>query len=455
MRYRDYEPEQMYLLPVSMRDWLPQDHLCYFVRDVVGQLDLSEIYRSYGNSQGGQPPYHPVMMTGLLFYAYCVGVPSSRKIEKKTYEDVAFRVLSADSHPDHDTISEFRHRHLQALAGLFVQVLRLCRQAGLVKLGHICLDGTKVRANASRHKAMSYVRMEVKERELEDKVAELLGRAESVDAEENRLYGKGVRGDDLPEELRYHESRLKKIKEAKAALEAEAREKALEKQRDQKAKERQHRGKKKHRGRKAKPPKREPKPSAQRNFTDPESRMMLDSSSQAYVYGYNCQAAVDEESQVIVASDTTQQAVDKKQVEPMLRKIKDNVKRNPEKLSADAGYYSESNIKLLRKRRIDCYIPPDRQLHNQKEIPSPRGRPPRDLSVADRMRRKLRTDKGKQTYAKRKEVAEPVFGQIKGARGLRQFLFRGLEKVSAEWDLWCLTHNILKLFRSGWTPELA
>ena len=455
MRYREYEPEQMYLLPVSMREWLPQDHLCYFVRDVVGQLDLSEIYRSYDNSQGGQPPYHPVMMTSLLFYAYCVGVASSRKIEAKTYEDVAFRVLSADNHPDHDTISEFRHRHLKALAGLFVQVLRLCRQAGLVKLGHICLDGTKVRANASRHKAMSYARMEVRERELEEKVAELLGRAESVDAEEDRLYGKGVRGDELPEDLRYHESRLKKIKEAKAALEAEARETAEEKRCEIEAKERKRRGKKERRGRKARPPDAEPKPSAQRNFTDPESRMMLDSSSQAYVYGYNCQAAVDEESQVIVASDTTQQAVDKKQVEPMLHRIKDNVKRNPRKLSADAGYYSESNIKLLRKRRIDGYIPPDRQGHNQEEISSPRGRPPRDLSVADRMRRKLRTVEGKKTYAKRKEVAEPVFGQIKGARGFRQFLFRGLEKVSAEWDLWCLTHNILKLFRSGWTPKLA
>lgn len=455
MRYRDYEPEQIYFLPVSMSEWLPESHLCYFIRDVVRQLDLREIYNSYDNSQGGQPPYHPVMMTSLLFYAYCVGVPSSRKIEIKTYEDVAIRVLSADNHPDHDTISEFRQRHLRALAGLFVQVLKLCRQAGLVKLGHVCLDGTKVRANASRHKAMSYARMEVKERELEEKVAELLGRAESVDAEENRLYGKGVRGDELPEELRYHQSRLKKIKEAKASLEAEAREKARKKLQEQKDKERMRRGKGKHRGRKAKPPKEEPKQKAQRNFTDPESRMMVEGSSKAYVYGFNCQAVVDADSQVILATDTTQEATDKKQIEPMLNKIKDNVKTKPEKLSADAGYYSESNIKLLRKRRIDCYIPPDRQLHNRNDMSWPRGRPPDNLSTADRMRRKLRTVKGKKTYAKRKEVAEPVFGQIKGARGFRQFLFRGLEKVSAEWALWCLTHNILKLFRSGWTPKPA
>jgi transposase len=455
MRYREYEPEQMYLLPVSLREWLPESHLCYFIRDVVRQLDLSEIYQSYDNSQGGQPPYHPLMMTGLLFYAYCVGVPSSRKIEVKTYEDVAFRILAAESHPDHDTISEFRQRHLRALAGLFVQVLKLCRQAGLVRLGHVCLDGTKVRANASRHKAMSYSRMEVKERELEEKVAELLRRAEQVDAEEDRRYGKGLRGDELPEELRYHESRLKKIKEAKASLEAEAREKAQKKLQEQKDKELRHRGQGKRRGRKAKPPKEEPKQKAQRNFTDPESRLMVEGSSKAYVYGFNCQAAVDEESQVILATGTTQEATDKKQIEPMLHKIKENVKTRPKKLSADAGYYSESNIKLLNKKGIDSYIPPDRQTHNQRELPSPRGRPPDNLSTADRMRRKLRTVKGKQTYARRKEVAEPVFGQIKGARGLRQFLFRGLEKVSAEWDLWCLTHNVLKLFRSGWTPKLA
>jgi transposase len=455
MRYREYDPEQLYLLPVSLREWLPESHLCYFIRDVVGQLDLSEIYNSYDNSQGGQPPYHPVMMTSLLFYAYCVGVPSSRKIEVKTYEDVAFRVLSADDHPDHDTISEFRQRHLRALAGLFVQVLKLCRGAGLVKLGHVCLDGTKVRANASRHKAMSYARMEVKERELEEKVTELLRRAESVDAEENRLYGKGIRGDELPEELRYHQSRLKKIREAKASLEAEAGEKAQKKLQEQKDKELKHRGKGKRRGRKAKPPKEEPKQKAQRNFTDPESRMMVEGSSKAYIYGFNCQAAVDEESQIILASGTTQEATDKKQIEPMLHKIKDNVKSNPEKLSADAGYYSESNIKLLRKKGVDCYIPPSRQTHNQEEISAPRGRPPDNLSTADRMRRKLRTLEGRKIYAKRKEVVEPVFGQIKGARGLRQFLFRGLEKVSAEWDLWCLTHNILKLYRSGRMPKLA
>jgi hypothetical protein len=378
-------------------------------------------------------------MVKLLFYACCVGVPSSRKIEKKTYEDVAFRVLAAGEHPDHDTISEFRHRHLQSLAGLFIQVLQLCRRAGLVKLGHVVLDGTKVKANASRHKAMSYGRLQAKERELERKVKELLEQAELVDAEEDRLYGKGIRGDEL----------------AEAKAKAEAKNQEIERKNPtDPLREKKNKGKKR-RGRKFKPISAQPKASAQRNFTDPDSRMMLDNSTKAFIYGYNCQAAVDAHNQIIIATATTQAATDKNQLEPMLREIKKNVKIKSAKLSADAGYYSEANIKLLEKAKIDCYIPPDKQGHNQKDTPAPRGRPPDNLSTADRLRRKLKTVRGKKIYAKRKEVVEPVFGQIKGARGLRQFLLRGSEKVSPEWDIWCLTHNVLKLFRSGWTPKFA
>lgn len=463
MKYRDYQPDQMYLLPPNMREWLPEDHLCYFISDVVNQLDLSAIYDSYDNSQGGQPPYHPLMTTKLLIYAYCVGVSSSRKIERKTYEDVAFRVLAAGDHPDHDTISEFRHRHLKVLVGLFVQVLELCGKAGLVKLGHVSLDGTKVKANASKHKAMSYGRMKARERELEKKVEELLNKAEQVDAEEDSRYGKGVRGDELPQELRYHQSRLQKIREAKAALEAEARVAADQplrsfgQRKELKAKEKKRKPKsKRHGGRKAKPLSDEPPDSSQRNFTDPDSRIMIDDSSKAFVYGYNCQAAVDEHSQIIIATGTSQQSNDKKQIEPMLKEIKKNVKAKPQKLSADAGYYSEANIELLKKEKIDSYIPPDKQRHNRIEIPPPRGRIPSDLSVADRMRRKLKTAKGKKVYAKRKEVVEPRLwrGQIKAVRDFRQFLMRGIDKVSAEWDLWCLTHNLLKLFRSGWSPTV-
>lgn len=454
MKFRDYEPDQLYLLPPNLREWLPDGHLSYFIGDLVDQLDLTSIYESYNGSQGGQPPYHPLLMVKLLFYAYCVGVPSSRKIEKKTYEDIAFRVLAAGEHPDHDTISGFRHRHLQSLAGLFIQVLQLCRRAGLVKLGHVVLDGTKVKANASRHKAMSYERLQAKERELEQKVKELLEQAELMDAEEDRLYGKGIRGDELPEELRFHESRLKKLKELKASIETEAQAKAEVKNQAVERKEKKDKGKKR-RGRKFKPISAEPKPSAQRNFTDPDSRMMLDGSTKAFIYGYNCQAAVDAHNQIIIATATTQAATDKNQLEPMLREIKKNVKIKSAKLSADAGYYSEANIKLLDKAKIDCYIPPDKQGHNQKDTPGPRGCPPKNLSTADRLRRKLKTVRGKNTYAKRKEVVEPVFGQIKGARNLRQFLLRGLDKVSPEWDIWCLTHNVLKLFRSGWLPKFA
>jgi hypothetical protein len=391
----------------------------------------------------------------LLIYAYCVGVPSSRKIEKKTYEDVAFRIIAAGDHPDHDTIAEFRHRHLQSLGGLFVQVLQLCRQAGLVKLGHVSLDGTKVKANASKHKAMSYGRMKLRERELEEKVAELLRRAERADAEEDSRYGKGVRGDELPEELRFHQSRLKKIREAKAALEAEARQLAERQRAEEKERERPAAAGKRHRGRKAKPPSGEPSAKAQRNFTDPDSRIMIDGSTKAFVQGYNCQALVDQHSQVIIATNLTQESNDKQQIGPMLEKIKKNIGANPKKLSADAGYFSETNISLLNKAKIDSYIPPNKRCHNRPESPPPRGRMPGDLSLADRMRRKLSTVKGKKVYAKRKEVVEPVFGQIKEGRGLRQFLMRGVEKVSPEWDIWCLTHNILKLFRNNWCPKPA
>jgi hypothetical protein len=375
---------------------------------------------------------------------------------------VAFRIIAAGDHPDHDTISGFRHRHLQALAGLFVQVLQLCCQAGLVKLGHVSLDGTKVKANASKHKAMSYNRMKIRERELEKKVEELLKKAEKVDAEEDSRYGKSVRGDELPEELRFHQSRLRKIKEAKAALEAEARQLANQQRKELEAEEKKRERKgKRHRGRKArtclgtKPPSGEPSAKAQRNFTDPDSRIMIDGSTKAFVQGYNCQALVDQHSQVIIATNLTQESNDKKQIAPMLEKIKKNMNTNPKKLSADAGYFSETNIELLSKEKIDAYIPPNKQRHSRIETPSPRGRIPSGLSTADRMRRKLSTVKGKKVYAKRKEVVEPVFGQIKEGRGLRQFLMRGVEKVSPEWDIWCLTHNVLKLFRCGWCPKPA
>ena len=438
--FRDYQPNQLLLLPQDMREWLPEDHLAHFVGDVVDELDLSTIMASYDGSAGGQPAYHPLMMVKLLFYAYAVGVPSSRKIERDTYDSVPFRVLAAGAHPDHDTIAEFRRRHLAALAGLFVAVLRLCRQAGLVKLGHVALDGTKVRANASRHKAMSYGRMEEKERELAAVVERLLAEAEATDAAEDARYGRGKRGDELPEELRFKRSRLEKIRAAKRALEEAARREAEAAG-----------GKQGGSG----SPKGKPRARAQRNFTDPDSRIMRDGATKAYVQGYNCQVAVDAECQVIVAAAVTQECNDKQQLVPMVKRIRANMgRRKPHRLSADSGYYSDASIGQLQRRRIDPYIATGKSKHGTIE-PAPRGRIPKGLSRKERMARKLRTVAGRRIYGKRKEVAEPVIGQIKEERGYRQFSLRGLGKVAAEWLLICLTHNLLKLFRWSWQPALA
>ena len=452
-QFRPYEPNQLLLLPPDMRTWLPEDDLVYFIMDVVRGLELSAIYRDYDQAKGGQPPYDPRMMAGLLLYAYCVGVFSSRKIEKATYHSVPFRVLCADQHPDHDTIAEFRKRHLKALSGLFVQVLRLCQTVGLVKLGHVALDGTKVRANASKHKAMSYGRMEKKARELEEEVARLLSEAEAVDAQEDAVYGKGKRGDELPEELRYKQSRLMKIKEAMQALEQEAQERREEIRRQQEAKEKEDRDRK---GRNPKEPSGTPDPRAQRNFTDPESGIMKEGATGSFEQCYNCQTAVDHKAQVIVAATVTQQANDKKQFKPVLEKLKENTgDKKPKKLSADAGFFSEANATYCALEGIDAYLATQKHRHNKPPEPAPRGRIPRDATVKDRMARKLLTIKGRCTYALRKQIVEPVFGQIKEVRGFRRFLLRGLEQVRAEWEMICITHNLLKLFRSGLAPKLA
>lgn len=451
-RFRPYELDQLALLPADMKEWLPEDDLVYFVLDVVGRLDLSAIYGSYDGSQGGQPPYDPRLMVNLLLYGYCVGVVSSRQIEKATYHSVPFRILSAGQHPDHDTIAAFRQRHLEALAGLFVQGLRLCQKAGLVKLGHVSLDGTKVQANASKHKAMSYGRMEKKASELRAEVEALLAQAEAVDAEEDGRYGQGQRGDELPEELRFKQSRLAKIEAAMEALEAEALAEAEAQQPDYEAKKAawEERGQ---RGRPPKEPSPEPEPKRQHNFTDSESRIMP--SGKSFVQGYNCQIAVDEEAQVIVAAHVTQHTNDKQELVPLLEELKANTDgQTPDRCSADSGYFSEDNIEALVADHIDPYVATGRQCHGEKLLPV-RGRIPQDASAKERMARKLRTAKGRATYSKRKHIAEPPFGQIKEARGFRRFSLRGLVKVGLEWDMVCLTHNLLKLFRSGWVANPA
>jgi len=451
--FRPYNIDQLLLLPPDMTDWLPQEHLVYFIRDVVGQMDLSAIYKNYDGSKGGYPAYHPEMMVALLIYAYCVGVASSRKIEKATYELIPFRVLAADQHPDHDTIAEFRRRHLEALAALFIQVLRLCQKAGLVKLGHVSLDGTKVRANASKHKAMSYARMEKNVIELEAEVKRLLAEAEAIDEAEDGRYGKDRHGDELPEDLRYKQGRLAKIKEAKEALEREARDRAEQQRLEQDNKRQQREASGEHRGRPPKAPSEKPKGKAQYNFTDPESRIMKDGATKAFEQCYNCQAAVDGHSQVIVATGLSQEANDKEQLKPVVERLKSNLEGNkPMRMTTDSGYFSEDNVTYLAQEQIDGYVATGRIKHGDQPMPVPRGRIGKDANLKERMSRKLRTLKGRAIYSKRKEISEPVFGQIKHVRGFRQFLLRGVRKVSAEWDLICLGHNMLKLFRSNWKP---
>jgi len=423
--YRTYLPEQDLLLPPSLRDWLPENHLTHFVSDVVDQLDLRAIESVYEMDERGQPPYHPRMMTKILIYGYCVGVFSSRKIQKKLVEDVGFRMLAAGNEPDFRTISDFRKLHLQALQGLFDQVLQITLRAGAMKLGRVVLDGSKVKANASKHRAMSYGRMREDEKRLKEEVQKLLQQAENVDAEEDARYGRDRTGDEWPAELARRETRLQKIQQAKRALEERAREQA---QREGQSVEQA-----------------KPEEKAQYNFTDPESRIMK--GADGFVQAYNAQIAVEPDFQLIVGQRVTPAANDKQQMVPTVEAIRQQAGQKPEEVLIDSGYCSEPNLKYLEKEKIEGFVATDRELHRDPKQPCPRGPLLRGASRVDRMRRKLQTQAGAAVYATRKTIVEPVFGQIKQARGFRQFLLRGLEKVQGEWAMVCLTHNILKLHR--------
>jgi len=455
---------QSLLFPPSLHDWLPEGHLARFLVDVVSALDLGAIYASYEEKDGrGQSAYAPAMMLRVLLYGYATGVYSSRKLEAKTYEDVAFRYLSADAHPDHDTLAEFRKRHLEALAGLFTQALLLCEKAGLVKLGHVAIDGTKIKANASKHKAMSYARMGETEQRLKQEIDALLQQAEATDAAEDAQYGKGRRGDELPEELARRESRLKKIAQAKAELEQEAREKAERERAEAEAKlaarrEQEEQTGKKMRGREPRvpdPEQAQPQARAQRNFTDPDSRIMPDGANKgSFLQGYNAQAAVDAKAQVIVAAEVTQETTDNHQLLPMLAQVKENMGRQTDSASADAGYWSEANATDESVAGIDLHIAIGRDKHGET-IETANEPPPGEATAKEAMRRKLRTEAGRSIYKMRKAIVEPVFGQIKERRGFRRFSLRGLDNVRREWKLVCLTSNLLKLFGSGWTLKAA
>ena len=423
--YKTYLPEQDLLLPPSLRQWLPENHLAYCVSDVVDQLDLSAIESVYEEEDRGQPPYHPRMMVKILVYSYCVGVFSSRRMEKRLVEDVPFRVLAAGNEPDFRTLADFRKNHLKALEELFEQVLRLALEVGALKLGRVALDGSKVKANASKHKAMSYGRMEETEKRLRKEVRELLKQAEAVDEEEDKRYGRERQGEELPEELQRRETRIARILEAKKALEERAREKAEgEKKDDQEAK---------------------PESKAQYNFTDPESRILK--GSDAFVQGYNTQVAVEPTLQLIVGQRVTQATNDKQQMVPLIEVVQEQSGQKPEEVLADSGYCSEENLKYLAKRRMEGFVATEKQKHGERNEPCKRGPLPKGASRVERMKRKLQTKVGAAVYASRKYIVEPVFGQIKQARGFRQFLLRGLEKVRGEWALVCMTHNLLKFHK--------
>ena len=422
--YRPYVPEQDLLLPPSLREWLPEDHLAFFVSDLIDQLDVSAITSVYEDEDRGYPPYHPVMLTKVVVYAYCVGVFSSRRIQRRLVEDVAFRVLAAGNEPDFRTIADFRKRHLPALRGFFEQVLHLARELGAPRVGRVALDSSKLKANASKHKAMSYGRMREKQRQLREEVKQLLDQAEATDAAEDAEYGPDRRGDELPAELQRRESRLKRIREAKRALEARAKDEAAAA------------------GKPAASAK--PDPKAQYNFTDPESRIMK--GPDGFVQAYNVQVAVDE-LQLIVGHAVTQETNDKKQLMPMIRTIEQQSGETPDQVLADAGYCSDESLTAIADTTIAAYISTRKQKHGERPGPCPRGPLPKTATIVDRMSRKLQTKTGATAYAARKGIVEPVIGQIKQARGFRQFLLRGFEKVQGEWSLVCTTHNILKLYR--------
>jgi transposase len=487
---RPWAPLQSYLLPPSPAEWLPEGHLAFFVLEVVDQLDLAGIERAISEKDPrGERPYSPRMLLGLLVYGYCVGVFSSRRLARGTYEDVALRVLAGEEHPHFTTINQFRLVHRTAIAALFVQVLELCRRAGLVKLGHVALDGTKLLANASKHKAMSYERMKKDETRLRGEVESLLSEADAVDEAEDARYGRGVAPEDLPAELQRRETRLQRIREAKAALEEEARAsraRTLRKNAQGLEADALNTELPAHQRKRAAtragqsaaqadlldggrkdddddPPAGSasglpthrvrahvdgtPKPKTQRNFTDADSRIMEKNGS--FLQGYNAQVVVDEAHQVILAHGLSNQPPDAEYLAPLLKAAVANCGAAPAKVSADSGYFSTENVATCESLGISAYISVGRDAHDGRVTDA------RTTPAKDAMRRKLESDEGRAVYARRKAIVEPVFGQMKAARGFRRLSLRGREKAAREWGLVCLTHNLLKLFRAAWPPALA
>lgn len=453
-RFRECSLDQPFLLPPALQDWLPQDHLARFIAEVTDRLDLREIYAAYERKDGrGLAAYHPLMLTRVLLYAYATGRASSRKIEQATHDDVAFRYLAADQHPDHDTIAQFRQQHLTALARLFVQALRLCQRAGLVKLANVAIDGTKIRASASTQHSQRYAQMKQEEQRLQHLVKQMLEQAAQVDEAEDQLHGKGHKGGPLPPELATVQQRIERLRQAQRELEEEAKQQAEQAEREQQP----------HVRRPGRPRKGEAAPqlddmqrrsirkrwkrALQRaqapernyNFTDPDSRVMRDNGTKAYVQGYNAQVGVDAETQVILAADVTQEVTDHHQLVPMVEQVRAMTEANPACITADAGYWSTEQLSDPLLTGIQLLIAPERS--------NPKGKRPRVSVLAVAMRDRLKQAANRKLYTMRQGSVEPVFGQIKQVRGFRQFLLRSWQQVRSEWQLICLTHNLLKLFR--------
>ncbi len=445
-RFRTCTLDQPLLLPVSLQEWLPENHLGRFIGEVAAGLDLKAILDKYERKDGrGQVAYHPLMLVRLLLYGYAVGIRSSRKIEAATYSDVAFRYLAADQHPDHDVIAEFRKTHLEELSQLFFTALALCQKVGLVKVGQIAIDGTKVAANASRQQSKTYARLSEKEKALADRVRQMLQDAAAADEQENTQFGKGTRGDELPKELATAELQLAKIRAAKLELEREAQEKAeraAKEKAEQNGKPNDEAQKKRWQRAKSKTPAGD----TQGNLTDPESRLMLDGSNTAFVQGYNAQVAAAGVPQWIVAHAVTQEANDRQQLSPMVNQAEKNLGCRPELVVADTGYWNTAEIVKLQARPLDLLVPPDKG-ENKKtgQLPGNASKGP----VAQQMRERLAKPDERKRYQKRSGMVEPVFGMIKEVLGYRRFLMRGLTKVRGEWSLICTAFNLRKLFRYG------
>ena len=458
-RFRECSLDQPFLLPPSLQDWLPESHLARFIADVVRHLDLREIYDCYERKDGrGLAAYHPEMLTRLLLYGYSIGESSSRRIEQATYDDLAFRYMAADQHPDHDTIASFRQQHLECLGRLFLQALQLCQKAGLVKLGHVAIDGTKLEANASKHNSMSYGRLTEQEQYWKQQVDEMLRRASEVDEEEGR--GGQHRTNALPAELAGAQSRLKRLEQAKHELEQEALQRLEEAKREWSSRGKRGRPRKgeeprlhtrecyKQRQRYYRALQNAACPSRAQNLTDPDSRQMHDNGRGCIVQGYNAQLAVDSETQVIVAAEVTQQVLDRGQLLTMMESAERNLGQRPDAVTADAGYWDTETVQKAIHSGVQVLVPPD------GAAPLKAGQPRQMTNnpLAQRMRAELATDAGRALYRMRQAIVEPVFGYIKAVRGFRCFALRGLMRVRAEWRIICTTHNLLKLFRHHWRP---